>query len=161
MDMLDGVTVLRSDKVKDELIVDGNDIEFVARSAALINQVYHLSLSLAACVALILVNATCAYLCLFIYIYINSVYCIQFLTAWSLFGTEMPCEEQRHQEIPRRDLCQWEGHNSWRGLVGFQIFFSLIMKLVLIFLILLFSPRVGDVLFLVGILLLESFGFLL
>ena len=37
--MLDGVTILRSEKVKDELILDGNDIELVSRSAALINQV--------------------------------------------------------------------------------------------------------------------------
>lgn len=39
VDMLDGVTVVRSEKVKDELILDGNDIELVSRSAALINQV--------------------------------------------------------------------------------------------------------------------------
>jgi ribosomal protein L6P/L9E len=39
VDMLDGVTILRSEKVKDELILDGNDIELVSRSAALINQV--------------------------------------------------------------------------------------------------------------------------
>lgn len=37
--MLGGVTVLRSEKVKDELILDGNDVELVSRSAALINQV--------------------------------------------------------------------------------------------------------------------------
>lgn len=37
--MLEGVTILRSEKVKDELILDGNDIELVSRSAALINQV--------------------------------------------------------------------------------------------------------------------------
>jgi hypothetical protein len=42
VDMLDGVTILRSEKVKDELILDGNDIELVSRSAALINQVNHL-----------------------------------------------------------------------------------------------------------------------
>jgi hypothetical protein len=39
VDMLEGVTILRSEKVKDELILDGNDIELVSRSAALINQV--------------------------------------------------------------------------------------------------------------------------
>jgi ribosomal protein L6P/L9E len=39
VDMLDGVTILRSEKVKDELILDGNDIKLVSRSAALINQV--------------------------------------------------------------------------------------------------------------------------
>jgi large subunit ribosomal protein L9e len=39
VDMLDGVTILRSEKVKNELILDGNDIELVSRSAALINQV--------------------------------------------------------------------------------------------------------------------------
>ena len=38
--MLDGVTILRSEKVKDELVLDGNDIELVSRSAALINQVH-------------------------------------------------------------------------------------------------------------------------
>ncbi|KAK8916482.1 60S ribosomal protein L9 [Platanthera zijinensis] len=37
--MLDGVSILRSEKVKDELILDGNDIELVSRFAALINQV--------------------------------------------------------------------------------------------------------------------------
>lgn len=37
--MLDGVSIVRSEKVKDELILDGNDIELVSRSAALINQV--------------------------------------------------------------------------------------------------------------------------
>lgn len=47
VDMLDGVSILRSEKVKDELILDGNDIELVSRSCALINQVYiSLSLSL-------------------------------------------------------------------------------------------------------------------
>ncbi|PKA47802.1 60S ribosomal protein L9 [Apostasia shenzhenica] len=41
VDMLEGVTVLRSEKVKDELILDGNDVELVSRSAALINQKCH------------------------------------------------------------------------------------------------------------------------
>ncbi|XP_031501593.1 60S ribosomal protein L9 [Nymphaea colorata] len=41
VDMLHGVTVLRSEKVKDELILDGNDVELVSRSAALINQKCH------------------------------------------------------------------------------------------------------------------------
>ena len=39
VDMLEGVSILRSEKVKDELVFDGNDIELVSRSAALINQV--------------------------------------------------------------------------------------------------------------------------
>ena len=39
VDMLDGVSIVRSEKVKDELGLDGNDIELVSRSAALINQV--------------------------------------------------------------------------------------------------------------------------
>jgi hypothetical protein len=39
VDMLGGVTVTRSEKVKDELILEGNDIELVSWSAALINQV--------------------------------------------------------------------------------------------------------------------------
>uniref|UniRef100_A0A453AP60 Large ribosomal subunit protein uL6 alpha-beta domain-containing protein n=1 Tax=Aegilops tauschii subsp. strangulata TaxID=200361 RepID=A0A453AP60_AEGTS len=38
VDMLDGVTIPWSEKVKDEIILDGNDIELVSRSAALINQ---------------------------------------------------------------------------------------------------------------------------
>ncbi|KAL2542388.1 60S ribosomal protein L9-1 [Abeliophyllum distichum] len=41
VDMLDGVTILRSEKVKDELVLDGNDIELVSRSTALINQKCH------------------------------------------------------------------------------------------------------------------------
>lgn len=40
VEMLDGVQITRSEKVKDELILDGNDIELVSRSCALINQVY-------------------------------------------------------------------------------------------------------------------------
>lgn len=38
VDLLDGVTVVRFEKVKDELVLDGNDIELVSRSYALINQ---------------------------------------------------------------------------------------------------------------------------
>ncbi|XP_057527763.1 60S ribosomal protein L9-like [Amaranthus tricolor] len=41
VDMLEGVTIVRSEKVKDELVLDGNDIELVSRSAALINQKCH------------------------------------------------------------------------------------------------------------------------
>ncbi|CAM8999311.1 unnamed protein product [Rhodiola kirilowii] len=41
VDMLDGVTILRSEKVKDEIVLDGNDIELVSRSCALINQKCH------------------------------------------------------------------------------------------------------------------------
>lgn len=40
--MLEGVSIVRSEKVKDELVLDGNDIELVSRSAALINQVFNL-----------------------------------------------------------------------------------------------------------------------
>ncbi|KAE8806320.1 60S ribosomal protein L9 [Hordeum vulgare] len=38
VDMLDGVTSLRSEKVKDEIVLDEIDIELVSHSAALINQ---------------------------------------------------------------------------------------------------------------------------
>ncbi|KAL6179579.1 hypothetical protein ACLB2K_051092 [Fragaria x ananassa] len=41
VEMLDGVQITRSEKVKDELILDGNDIELVSRSCALINQKCH------------------------------------------------------------------------------------------------------------------------
>ncbi|XP_054786358.1 60S ribosomal protein L9-like [Prosopis cineraria] len=41
VEMLDGVSIERSEKVKDELMLSGNDIELVSRSAALINQVCH------------------------------------------------------------------------------------------------------------------------
>ena len=39
--MLDGVKVERSSAVKDELVVSGNDVELVSRSAALINMICH------------------------------------------------------------------------------------------------------------------------
>ncbi|KAG9155460.1 hypothetical protein Leryth_009895 [Lithospermum erythrorhizon] len=41
VDMLEGVSVVRSEKVKDELVLEGNDIELVSRSCALINQKCH------------------------------------------------------------------------------------------------------------------------
>ncbi|KAJ6817166.1 60S ribosomal protein L9-like [Iris pallida] len=41
VDMLEGVTITRSEKVKDELVLDGNDVELVSRSCALINQKCH------------------------------------------------------------------------------------------------------------------------
>ena len=41
VDMLDGVTIVRSEKVKDEITLEGNDIELVSRSCALINQKCH------------------------------------------------------------------------------------------------------------------------
>ncbi|XP_050886655.1 60S ribosomal protein L9-like [Lathyrus oleraceus] len=41
VDLLEGVNVVRSEKVKDELVLDGNDIELVSRSCALINQKCH------------------------------------------------------------------------------------------------------------------------
>ena len=39
VNMLEGVSILRSEKVKDKLVLDGNDIKLVSRSAALTNQV--------------------------------------------------------------------------------------------------------------------------
>ncbi|KAK2997242.1 hypothetical protein RJ639_022710, partial [Escallonia herrerae] len=39
--MLNGVSIVRSEKVKDELVLEGNDTELVSRSAALINQICH------------------------------------------------------------------------------------------------------------------------
>ena len=39
--MLAGVTVERSSAVKDELVISGNDVELVSRSAALINMICH------------------------------------------------------------------------------------------------------------------------
>lgn len=42
VEMLDGVKIVRSEKVKDEIILEGNDIELVSRSCALINQVLSL-----------------------------------------------------------------------------------------------------------------------
>nr|P30707.1 RecName: Full=Large ribosomal subunit protein uL6; AltName: Full=60S ribosomal protein L9; AltName: Full=Gibberellin-regulated protein GA [Pisum sativum]CAA46273.1 GA [Pisum sativum] len=41
VDLLDGVSIIRSEKVKDEVVLDGNDIELVSRSCALINQKCH------------------------------------------------------------------------------------------------------------------------
>ncbi|KAJ0968557.1 hypothetical protein J5N97_025474 [Dioscorea zingiberensis] len=41
VDMLEGVYISRSEQVKDELILDGNDVELVSRSAAPINQKCH------------------------------------------------------------------------------------------------------------------------
>ncbi|CAJ2643982.1 unnamed protein product [Trifolium pratense] len=41
VDLLDGVSIVRSEKVKDEVVLDGNDIELVSRSCALINQRCH------------------------------------------------------------------------------------------------------------------------
>ncbi|PNW74495.1 hypothetical protein CHLRE_12g494050v5 [Chlamydomonas reinhardtii] len=41
VNMLDGVKIARSDGVKDELVLQGNDLENVSRSAALINQSCH------------------------------------------------------------------------------------------------------------------------
>ena len=43
VDMLEGVSILRSEKVKDELVLDGSDIELVSCSAALINHVTFLN----------------------------------------------------------------------------------------------------------------------
>jgi len=45
VEMLEGVKIIRSEKVKDELVFEGNDIELVSRSAALVNQVSAVSRS--------------------------------------------------------------------------------------------------------------------
>nr|CDM82967.1 unnamed protein product [Triticum aestivum] len=37
VDILDGVTILMSEKVRDEIVLDGNDIELVSHSTTLIN----------------------------------------------------------------------------------------------------------------------------
>ena len=59
VDMLDGVSIVRSEKVKDELVLDGNDIELVSRSAALINQVPFSSTPL--CDLFLLAKLLCLY----------------------------------------------------------------------------------------------------
>ncbi|KAA0060688.1 hypothetical protein IC582_014357 [Cucumis melo] len=41
--MLDGVSITRSEKLKDELVLDGNDIELVLRSCVLINRKCHVA----------------------------------------------------------------------------------------------------------------------
>ena len=43
VNMFEGVSILRSEKVKDELVLDGSDIELVSCSAALINHVTFLN----------------------------------------------------------------------------------------------------------------------
>ena len=74
VDMLEGVSIVRSEKVKDELVLDGNDIELVSRSAALINQVRvcdarisrHVCLHLQFCILIYaLVQKTLAHLILY------------------------------------------------------------------------------------------------
>lgn len=82
--MLDGVTVVRSEKVKDELVLDGNDIELVSRSAALINQVG---------------IALCYSFFKFHFLMINV------LTSLCIILTEMPCQEQGYQKVPGWYLC--------------------------------------------------------
>ena len=84
--MLEGVSIPWSEKVKDELVLDGNDIELVSRSAALINQVTFLH------------N-------LFLHTKKQVVYYLQFLRIQFLvWFTEMPCQEQRYPEISLRYL---------------------------------------------------------
>ena len=108
VDMLGGVSIVRSEKVKDELILDGNDIELVSRSAALINQVLPSSL-----IHIHIHSPIFSYPCILL---INIV--IRALTYLSLFvWSEMSCEEQRYPKVPRRYLCEWEGNNSWGRVI--------------------------------------------
>jgi hypothetical protein len=92
--LLDGVSIVRSEKVKDEVVLDGNDIELVSRSCALINQVHPLT-----CECFIVVHFVC---------------CLDF-KCFCFFVTEMPCQEQGYQEVSWWYLRQWEGLRSdWR-----------------------------------------------
>lgn len=92
--MLDGVSILRSEKVKDELILDGNDIELVSRSCALINQVY---------ISLFCSISRFCFLYKFCNVFILS--CVYMLLAFAescvlmFVLTEMPCQEQGYQEV--------------------------------------------------------------
>lgn len=88
VEMLDGVSILRSEKVKDELILDGNDIELVSRSCALINQVYvsHFGNLYIFCESVFL----CSPLLSPLFSYV----CVFFV-----LKTEMPCQEQGYQEV--------------------------------------------------------------
>lgn len=74
VEMLDGVSIVRSEKVKDELVLDGNDIELVSRSCALINQVMH---EFSTCILYNLYNLK-----------------FSLSTAFLFILTEMSCEEQ-------------------------------------------------------------------
>lgn len=96
--MLDGVSITRSEKVKDEIVLDGNDIELVSRSAALINQVaayfticiltqryWHIS----CCEHSDLLASE-----LHLLVALADTAAIYFVCA------EMSCQEQRYQEVP-------------------------------------------------------------
>ena len=59
--MLDGMIVVRYKKVKDELILDGNDNELVSRSSALINQLFFHTYEF----LYQIINVLCFYICFY------------------------------------------------------------------------------------------------
>ena len=110
VDMLEGVSIVRSEKVKDELVLDGNDIELVSRSAALINQVCrntYMNINWT------LVKKTCGQDIVHEACMPNHLYFPSLLTKIFLF-TEMSREEQGYPQISWWDLCEREGNCSWR-----------------------------------------------
>lgn len=100
--MLQGVTITRSEKVKDELVLDGNDVELVSRSAALINQVRETVFVLETWTDFVLNQM----------LFMKKIYFF-YLRPWSFHMTEMPCEEQGYPEVFGWYLRQWEGNHGW------------------------------------------------